>query len=237
MDVIHGVSIGKDQSTKVDTTQCNYCPIMFNKIRIAAFEARIDKSKALQWSYSTKLKRAEDEGEVKSPYFCNSTAEQKPLVCSLLEHEANSYRYRLPALNLQPKLERGERFLDERKQQVLLSQLRPTVPFKKEYVGLNSVPISKRDHHLLDLKEILNKSVLKTNRLAVTNSYKRYPRLPTSLVLSKYSHLFGLKPKLLASSSNRLSHMQSKPRLKLVVRSPPLTPVEIREIDRLVEES
>lgn len=67
----------------------------FNTLKIVAFVARIDKSKALKFQHN-------DQGELLactdtvSPYFISPETQAKPLIRSLSEHEADSYGYIMP---------------------------------------------------------------------------------------------------------------------------------------------
>lgn len=64
--------------------------IKANKLKLVAFKARIDKSRAI-------LRPARQFEETYfSPYFTRTSRQQKPLTCSLLPHEAEAYCYKLP---------------------------------------------------------------------------------------------------------------------------------------------
>lgn len=181
--------------------------IKHNKLKLVAFRARIDKSKAIQ-----RIARVlEHDGT--SPHFTKCLRQHKPPTCSLLPQEAEAYGYKLPCRSQEEQSKNLNSASHHHKRITKFSRFKSSVAAALSNVG--SQPSSsvvttrgksfekvKELSHWLPLsKENLNRNVLKATRVAVTNSCKQYPSVLSRNVLDKYAHLFGLgKPVKLASN-------------------------------------
>lgn len=183
-----------------------------NRLEINAFVARIDKSKALKRSKTVNSLYKDTLSSTVSPYFdnnhLNKKRQQKPLVCSLLKHEAELYGYKLPQSEMQMLNSNGKSNNSSNKQTHLPAQ-------HHQNQNQNQNQHHQLKHQKLQLQQCLSSSnfhltnrynynkgrtllpsynVLKTSPAATQNASKRYPHLSSRNILDKYAHLFGLQP-------------------------------------------
>lgn len=146
-----------------------------NVIKIRAFAARIDKTKARKRFLEAKEETLSVEF---SPYFPrNKDVQQKPLVCSLSEREAEEYCYKL------------EKYGQEKEKTIYGDGNRGGDRSSKRLSKLLLFEPSSMERSLA-MKE---PNVLCTSAVAMANSCKNYPNLASREILNKYAHLFGLK--------------------------------------------
>lgn len=162
--------------------------IKHNKLKLVAFKARIDKSKAVRRVTRT----SEDDHDV-SPYFVKPLAQQKPLTCSLLPHEAEAYCYKLPSQQQETR-SHPSCALNEHgglKKLPLLYNL--SADRSKPRPSTTMRGICDKEKELSQSSSLnLDRSLLKATRISVTNACKQYPPVLSRNVLDKYAHLFGL---------------------------------------------
>lgn len=187
-----------------------------NRLEINAFVARIDKSKALKRGKTVKSLYKDTLSSTISPYFdnnhLNKRRQQKPLVCSLLNHEAELYGYKLPQSEMQMLNSNGNSNNSSNKQANLPAQHHRNQnqnqhQLKHQKLQLqqclsSTISSSSSNFHLTNRYSNKNKgrtllslyNVLKTSPAATQIASKRYPHLSSRNILDKYAHLFGLQP-------------------------------------------
>lgn len=167
-----------------------------------AFSARIDKSKSNLILKS--MHRAEHKSD-KSPYFSinSQPGSTNKTECSLLPREAKIYGYKLTQ---SPSQSATIDELYKNRDHKCISKLllfKPrlmTAGLSTAPIGQSTLRIEKYAGHSMkkkasrSLREQLNRGILKTTRVAMSNACKQYPRLSSQSVLDKYAHLFGLQP-------------------------------------------
>lgn len=112
-------------------------PFSHGPLKIAAFDTRIDKSKARRPSKA-------DEATT-SPYFSQTNSEMKNVTCSLLEHEAKDYGYKPDRMG-SGKARRSIKGVTELKTQFVI-----TKPKCKQYPRLLSRSLLDKYAHLFGL--------------------------------------------------------------------------------------
>lgn len=186
-----------------------------NRLRIKAFVARIDKSKAFRGDSGFKPLNS-----ITSPYFASSKQQQeKPLTCSLLDREAEAYGYKLASSTggsggTLKNVKRSTNYVQRHKR---ITKLLLFTPFMTAGLAAGS-QTTKADSVMTQdssckkglassmsnsLRQKLDRNVLKATRIAMTHTCRQYPRLPSRNVLAKYAHLFGLDSSE-QSNSNKL---------------------------------
>lgn len=184
-----------------------------NVIKIPAFATRIDKSNILR--RRTGLSTPADQNNFVSSYFTKSNGTElrtrKPLFSSLLEHEAEEYGYKLSRPEQQSTTEK------DHNESVCPPKRISYISLFKSTSGpivTNSSRLLTRNRHnskqLLpgeaSLREQLDKTVLRSTRIATTNACRRYPSLSSRNVLDKYAHLFGLVRAETTSDSDNITN-------------------------------
>lgn len=133
--------------------------------KIRAFEARLDKS-------NVRFKPNVDDYD-KRKYFPNDN--QTPLICTLMDQEAQEYGYKL---NKPSIINKTSQILHHK--QILSKSL--VIKRRKAKI------VTERS----SLREYLDKIVLKATPNAMNIACKQYLSHPSRQVLMKYAHLFGL---------------------------------------------
>lgn len=187
-----------------------------NTLKIPAFEARIDKSKAPNRPLAEFEQRCSSISKdyCNSPYFLRDSRQQKPIFCTLLKHEADEYGYKLPYLINANELSTQKATKTPKCHKIITKLLLFTPHVAAD---LSSVSVSKNQHqpanrkqmrttrklptYSASLKEKLDRNVPRTTRKAMTNACKQYPSLSSRNLLDKYAHLFGLKPVIVGQST------------------------------------
>lgn len=175
-----------DSVLKQHGVQRTFSTMYHKRIKIAAFRARMDQSKALKRNVMASFKYKHTTSSSISPYFFNNhlKKQQKPLVCTLLKHEAEAFRYK--SLQSKTQLNNNEHEADR--------QTHSNAQIGPEKSGSNVCLVYRKNYNNEARKPLPSYTVNKTTSAAATNASRQYPRLSSRNVLDKYAHLFGLQP-------------------------------------------
>lgn len=177
-----------------------------NRLEIAAFAARIDKSKALERSKIVNMLYKDTLSRAHSPYFVNNYSnkkqQKKPFVCSLTKHEAQLYGYKLPHSDMRmlnnSNNGNSNNNLSSQTQTVEHHSNRKHQQWQQSWISGGNFRLSNRynkySYNNKGRKLLPLYNVLKTSSAATQNAHKRYPHLSSRNILDKYAHLFGLQP-------------------------------------------